>query len=187
MIVGVDFGARLSGTTVLCFDEGPGLQLVRVAKRQDADAYLERFVVTRAPSALYIDAPLSLPAAYCGRGQDFFYRACDRAVAAMSPMFLGGLTARAVSLKYRLAPTPVYEVYPRAAARALEEQGVEGYREASPTQYFRCLAAKLPRPALTEAESWHEVDAVLAWWSGWRHAHGEARCFGDPSEGLIWV
>ncbi len=187
MIVGIDFGARLSGTTALCFDEEHCLELVRVPRREDADAYLESFMARYAPEAVYIDAPLSLPGAYFGQGEDFFYRACDRALGAMSPLFLGGLTARAVRFKQRLAPTPVYEVYPRATAAVLEAQDIGAYRRGSPADYWSRLSAVLPWPVVVTPVSWHEVDAILAWWSGWRHTNGQAKSFGNPAEGVIWV
>jgi|DewCreStandDraft_5_1066085.scaffolds.fasta_scaffold20240_1 predicted nuclease with RNAse H fold len=187
MICGVDFGARLAGTTAICTDRGAILQLVRVPKNHDADEYLLAFCQKYLPSAVYLDAPLSLPDAYFGRGSDFFFRQCDRMLGAMSPMFLGGLTARAIQLRHRLAPTPVYEVYPRAAARCLADRGIDGYRTTSPSAYARALADVLPLPIASEVSSWHEVDALLAWWSGWRHTQGEAQCFGDPSEGIVWV
>lgn len=187
MIAGVDFGARFAGTTVVCFDEGQCLVLERVARGQDADAALRAFVARRRPHAVYVDAPLSLPSAYLHGGSDFFYRECDRMLAAMSPMFLGALTARAIQLKHTLAPAPVFEVYPRAAARLLEQQQVRGYREARPRAYLARLQRCLPLPFCGVVTSWHDIDAILAWWSGWRHRRGEACAFGDPSEGVIWV
>ncbi|GIW44953.1 MAG: hypothetical protein KatS3mg077_2235 [Candidatus Binatia bacterium] len=187
MIAGVDFGARFAGTTVVCFDLGDHLELLRVARGEDADARLFAFVAARGPRALYLDAPLSLPAAYGHSGSDFFYRACDRLLAAMSPMFLGALTARAIQLKHTLAPTPVFEVYPRAAARLLEQQHVQGYRKDRPSSYLAQLQRCLPLPVPGAVTSWHDIDAILAWWSGWRHTRGEACAFGHPSEGIIWV
>ncbi|MCX8071749.1 MAG: DUF429 domain-containing protein [Candidatus Binatia bacterium] len=186
MIAGVDFGARWAGTTVICFDVGSQLRFLRVPQKQDADEFLEAFLRKSQPQAVYIDAPLSLPAAYFERGTDFLYRCCDRDLSAMSPMFLGGLTARAMRLCRRIT-LPVYEVYPHAAARLLEEQGIAGYRSASPPEYLARCARVLPCTAAEPVTSWHEVDAALAWWSGWRHLRGEARAFGEPSEGLIWV
>lgn len=188
MICGIDFGARRSGTTALCYDRDGTLHIERVAKGRDADAHVEAFVRAHRPTALYIDAPLSLPAAYRGAGDDFFFRACDRALHAMSPMFLGGLVARAMRLCRCLAPVPVYEVYPRAAAQLLRQQyGVTGYRETRPQAYAAKLAGTRNLAVATTPTTWHEVDAWLAWWVGYRHMQGQARAYGDPTEGLVWV
>lgn len=187
MIAGIDFGARFSGGTAVCFDADTRLCVWRAKRGQDADVFLEDFMRRCKPAAVYIDAPLSLPAAYFDRGGDFFYRVCDRQLGAMSPMFLGGLTARAMSFKDRWSAVTVLEVYPRAAARALAVEGIGGYRESTPGDYVARLTAALPLPLKSRVTFWHEVDAVLAWWSGWRHTHGRATCFGDGEEGQIWV
>ncbi len=99
--IGIDFGAKTAGTTVICQQEGGFFRFHRCEKGDDADAWLDERVSMFAPSAIYIDAPLSLPGAYFGKGQDYFYRSADRLAGGMSPMFLGGLTARAIRLAER--------------------------------------------------------------------------------------
>lgn len=48
-----------------------------------------------------IDAPLSLPGVYFDKNKfhDYLYRKCDNACKAMSPMFVGAFTARAIQLQ----------------------------------------------------------------------------------------
>ena len=36
-------------------------------------------------------------------------------------------------------------------------------------------------------ENWHQVDAALAWLSGWRHLNNTAEIYGEEKEGLIYV
>ena len=96
--VGIDFGARSAGNTVVCVREKGLFRFHRSAKDSDGDAWLRSLIDELRPAAIYIDAPLSLPGVYTGRGHDHFFRAADRQAGGMSPMFLGGLTARAMAL-----------------------------------------------------------------------------------------
>lgn len=195
--LGIDFGARLSGKTVVASVVGDALRLDRVPAGEDADAFLERTVQALRPDAIYLDAPLSLPAVYrtaaawpagdagdAGADADWFLREADRALGAMSPLFLGGLTARAMRLaaRWRAAGIPVHETWPRGVVRTL---GLADYRAQGPDAAARFTAAlDLPLPAPAVAD-WHEADAVLAWWAGWRHRRGAASVFGREAEGLI--
>ena len=98
-IVGIDFGAQFSGNSVIAHLTNNEVQLIQVAKKQHTDSWLKAMLEEINPNAVYIDAPLSLPIAYHGQGQNFHYRQADIDTRAMSPMFLGGLTARAMNLK----------------------------------------------------------------------------------------
>ena len=121
MHFGIDYGSKLAGTTVICFDENEKLNFRQSEKKQDADAFLEKLISEKQPDSVFIDAPLSLPNAYFGKGEDYFYRKCDREVGGMSPMFLGGLTARAIKLKSKseTPECPFYEIYPAQLVRVL--------------------------------------------------------------------
>ena len=83
----------------------------------DADAFIHSEAIHLKPRMIFIDAPLSLPGIYwLGNGfRDHFFRQCDKEMNAMSPMFLGGLTARAMRLKAELKSTgcKIIETYPR--------------------------------------------------------------------------
>jgi uncharacterized protein len=183
--LGVDFGAKLAGTTAVCFEENGQLHLLQISKKQDADAWLRQFIAEQKPDAVFMDAPLSLPSVYKGFGSDYHYRACDRAVGAMSPMFLGGLTARAMQLRAAFPTVPFYEVYPAHHVR-LRFAHAMGYKTDLNT-FLEKLEAALPHPFVKQPQNWHQVDAVLAWLTGWRHGYNEASRFGDELEGLIWV
>lgn len=72
MHIGIDFGARTAGNTVVCERRGSLFRFHRCAKDEDGDTWLRACVDELRPKAIYIDAPLSLPDAYFGRGTDHF-------------------------------------------------------------------------------------------------------------------
>lgn len=184
--IGIDFGARHSGNTVFCRRERGLFVFERVAKGEDNDVWLERRVLELAPCAVYIDAPLSLPGAYFGRGSDHFYREADRLAGGMSPMFLGGLTARAIRLAehWRSAGIAVHEAYPAAFIRRSWEFLSIPAGKAIPRHTLRLMAGMclLPPP---DPKDRHEADAWLCWVIGHRHQHGEAQALGRTDEGVI--
>lgn len=192
--VGIDYGSKLAGTTVIAFQGASGvLELATSTARRDADRFLLDWCRQHRPRRLFIDAPLSLPGVYreLSGFDDYFYRRSDRALSAMSPMFLGGLTARAMQLRATLEGEgiAVYEVYPGGLASRLSLNRDE-YKQ-SKAHIPAILEALAPFfPTLPEAPAiptWHHVDALLAWLSGWRHEQGRHRQYGDPTEGLILV
>jgi predicted nuclease with RNAse H fold len=186
--IGIDFGARSAGTTVICHRERGLFRFSRCAKGDDTDAWLERTVRGMAPQAIYIDAPLSLPGAYFGKGNDHFFRRADRLAGGMSPMFLGGLTARAIRLAqgWRAQGIEVHEVYPAALVRHEWDYLRIPAAKAIPKHKLRLMAGlfTLPPP---EPKDRHEADAWLCWLSGYRHRQGNAVRLGDEHEGLILV
>lgn len=183
--LGIDFGAKLAGTTAVCFAMDDQLHLLQSAKKQDADAWLRHVIAEQQTSAVFMDAPLSLPSVYRGFGADYHYRACDRAVGAMSPMFLGGLMARAMQLRSAFAEIPFYEAYPAQLVRTIWPDCV--LYKCDLDLFCEKLAEMLPHPFAQQPENWHQVDATLAWLTGWRYAQGEAVSFGEAEEGVIWV
>lgn len=185
MHLGIDFGAKLAGTTTVCFANDGQLYQLQSNKKQDADAWLRHLVEEQKPSAIFMDAPLSLPSVYKSFGADYHYRVCDRAVGAMSPMFLGGLTARAMQLRARFPEIPFYEAYPAQHVR-LQFAGAMGYKT-DLAMFLEKLTERLPHPFAQQPNNWHQVDSVLAWLTGWRHGCEVAVAFGDADEGLIWV
>ena len=110
--VGIDFGAQQAGSTALCFRERGLFHFERRAKGEETDPWLEELVQRLRPAAIYMDAPLSLPGAYFSNGSVWFYRHADRLGRSMSPMFLGGLAARAMRLseRWRSQGIAVHEV-----------------------------------------------------------------------------
>jgi len=190
MHFGIDYGSKLAGTTVITLDIDGILQQVVSAKKENADQMILDAVEKYRPDQVYIDAPLSLPKAYYGIGEDFFYRAADKALKAMSPMFLGGLTARAMKLKVQMEKMDiaVFETYPGAVVRAipqLAEVYTKKDQKITPLLYSEILKLMADFEMATEPENLHQLDSVLAWYSGWRHLQGLAHQIGDPEEGVI--
>ncbi|MDQ7041492.1 MAG: DUF429 domain-containing protein [Rhodothermus sp.] len=193
-LCGLDFGARTAGTTVLAWNGRDGRLHLRACPRlTDADAWLAQLLLSQPPRLIAIDAPLSLPRAYCHPDSeetpDFFFRTADRLAGAMSPLFLGGLTARAITLAHHLQHrgSTVLETYPRLVVqRRLPENLQTRYRRDPPESFAHDLLPLLPHPCAEPPTSWHDVDALLAWWTAWRYTHHQAMSVGDPEEGLIW-
>ncbi|WP_448528497.1 hypothetical protein [Raineya sp.] len=192
MLVGLDFGAKLAGTTAIAWVENNHISVLQTQKKQDADIFLQKWIAKHTPQIIAIDAPLSLPKIYSDTEAepDFFYRKADKILKAMSPLFLGGLTARAMQLKFQIFQqyTPiVLEVYPAVLAQKWKlyelnyKQDLQAIKQVSER-----IQQELPF-ALPVLESWHQVDAVLAFCSAFRYQQGVAECFGNPQEGLIWI
>ena len=193
--LGVDFGARLSGTTAVAWQDGQQVRMAQSLAKQDVDVWLPALVTEQAPEMVFLDAPLSLPPAYRPElpGMDFMYRACDRELMAMSPMFLGGLTARAMQFAHKLAPQGItcVESYPAALARELFGGMPWKKKDKVEEEVLMAFAERLLKDTgLQVAESpksTHQVDALLAWYSGWRFQHDQHLCFGDQEEGFVIV
>ena len=104
----------------------------------------------------------------------------------MSPMFLGGLTARAMAFaaRWRKAGIAVHEAYPSALIRhAWEGLKIKPGAAIRPSQ-LRIMAGMVLMPPPEPADR-HEADAWLCWVIGHRHRSGQAQVFGVPDEGLI--
>lgn len=197
LLCGVDYGSKLAGTTALCFGEpGTGQTFFRKsAKNQDADQFLLGELQLHKPGLIFLDAPLSLPGVFRGLPgcHDYFYRQADKQLKAMSPMFLGGLTARAMQLQERLLQSglpPACETYPAAQARQLNLPE-EGYKNESASitsvvgkigQHYPSL--RIDQEAVT---SWHHVDALLALIAAMRFVKGTHESYGNPEEGVILI
>lgn len=192
--LGVDFGSKLAGTTAAAMVQQGELHVWQCEKGNDADQWLQELVRQLKPNVVYIDAPLTLPKVYGFAAQspaaDFFYRQADREVQAMSPMFLGGLTARAMRLRAQLANQGIamLETYPAEASRLLLPQ-LQGYKKdpAALPDYTAALQRILKYNLHALPRNWHQVDAILCWLSGHRHQQQQSILYGDPYEGRIIV
>lgn len=191
--MGIDYGSKLAGTTAACGWNDNTFFLSQTVKNQDADLWIRELVKNHHPKMLFLDAPLSLPGIYSKLPgyDDFFYRRADQEVKAMSPMFLGGLTARAMQLAQAF-PIPVIEVYPAARAKQLDLYSLR-YKKSNEglTACVAAVAKQLPTAiaaALLELEidNWHAFDAVLAWEIGYRQLAGQASVAGSADEGLLY-
>lgn len=189
MICGIDYGSKLAGTTVCAWQGGSGIELRQSAKKEDADAFLEALVAELQPNAIYFDAPLSLPGVYTNNGNDYFYRACDRALACMSPMFLGGLTARAMRLSHHWQQQGVvtYEAYPAALWREIGIKELMYKKETYNIPACHALLQQQFSLSLPAVSNWHQFDALLALCVGNRHQQQQGKIYGNPQEGLIYV
>lgn len=186
--IGIDFGAKLAGTTAITFLENNHLQTVQSEKKKDADKFCNSQVSSLHPDFIMIDAPLSLPLAYFGKGDDYFYREADRELKAMSPLFLGGLTARAMQLAaaWRKQNILVYECYPR-----MIEMRAFGLSSKNKIALEQTICTFLAQKGIgIAAQSFltaHALDSVLAWISGYRLAQEAVIKTGNPLEGEIYT
>ena len=191
MHFGIDYGSKLAGTTVVTYNLNGNLKQRSSEKRKDADMLILEAVKELGPTSIFIDAPLSLPLAYSNKGNDFFYREADRMLKAMSPMFLGGLTARAMKLKNQIEAEfgiAAYETYPAALIQTFSDLS-ELYNKKdvkSIPPFIEIFSQKIPDFSIEELpKSYHSVDSLLAWFSGYRHLEGKASCVGNKKEGII--
>jgi predicted nuclease with RNAse H fold len=190
MHFGIDYGSKLAGTTVITYNIGKTLVQLSSRKKEDADVMILQAAEKMEPSAIYIDAPLSLPNAYYGKGENYFYRKSDLELKAMSPMFLGGLTARAMQLKATLKGinTVIFETYPAALVRSIPELKEKYSRKdgAAIAKTLDQMEILMPDFQLIKRPiNMHQVDSVLAWYSGYRHQKGSSTEVGDRDEGVI--
>ncbi len=190
-IAGVDFGAKMAGTTAVTLLDGDQLVFMQSAKGKDADQWLVNIVTQYNISKVYIDAPLSLPGAYFGIGNDYNFRQSDIELNAMSPMFLGGLTARAIKLNATLSKLQVQctEVYPGGFIRQNHDLKMLYDKKKLTTilPLLDQLNGFLPHQLLEYPQNYHQLDSLICWFIGYKHITGSALSVGNPSEGLIWI
>jgi predicted nuclease with RNAse H fold len=192
-ITGIDYGNRFSGTTVICYNHLSQILFLNSSKNADADSFIFSEVAQIKPGLIFIDAPLTLPGIYwLGNGyRDYFYRECDKEMQAMSPMFLGGLTARAIKLKHQLTESgfDVFETYPRRMLDVLSLP-VDYYKQGKKDlDWILDVFMNETNISLNKKTiiSWHHLDALLAFLSGVRYLDGKSIQFGNAEEGLVYV
>jgi predicted nuclease with RNAse H fold len=193
LIAGIDYGAKLAGTTAICYgDSTDSLQVYLAEKKQDADQFLLDFFSNHQVKIIGIDAPLSLPSGVLDQNGDYFYRNCDKVLGAMSPMFIGGLTARAMKLKYEIETKygcEIREVYPKAVVNHVLDECIRiQYRknETSTIEDFNHLLKNTYNlKANPTPSNWHQIDAILAWYSAYRYSTSQHLSFGDKYGHII--
>jgi predicted nuclease with RNAse H fold len=192
-IIGIDYGNKFSGTTVICYNHFHQVFFMCSSKNADADSFILGEAEQIKPGLIFIDAPLTLPGIYwLGNGyHDYFYRECDKEMQAMSPMFLGGLTARAIKLKNQLMQSgfEVFETYPRKMLDILSLP-VDYYKQKRKDldPMLDMLMNKTNISLNKESiVSWHHLDALLAFLSGLRYLNGENLVYGKEEEGVVFV
>lgn len=194
LICGIDYGSKLAGTTVLAAGNLSSkiVSFHESKPRQDADAFLWKTIAYLQPGLVGIDAPLSLPGVYTGLSgcSDYFYRIADKSLQAMSPMFLGGLTARAMQLTSRLKQSgiTVLETYPSAQAQRMHLRD-SGYKKSVPAigEVLEKIRILFSEWQFTGCTTWHHVDALLALLAMYRFTQGIHERFGSEPEGLIVI
>lgn len=194
MWAGIDFGSKYAGTTAVCYGNHTNTKFVLgTTKKQDADEFIVSLLESLNPEIVCIDAPLSLPGIYTmgNRYSNYFYREADMATSAMSPMFLGGLTARAIQLKCKLEKIgiTVFEVYPAAFVKHHELTDSYNKKDKQLIRQFLAILQHRFNVKIDsfEATSWHHVDAIICWIISSRIKKGEAISFGHADEGMIYV
>lgn len=200
-IAGIDYGSKLAGTTVIAFmNECGKVEFATSIKNKDADQFILEWTTIHAPELIFLDAPLSLPGVYqhLPNYNDYFFRVADKAVHAMSPLFLGGLTARAMQLQANLEKmnVKIIEVYPGYLAKILalnnlfykkEKAHIPALLTQLSQSFDRSFAESLSLQVCSSLSTWHHFDALLALFSGMRYLHHQHLTFGEAAEGLILV
>lgn len=194
ILFGVDLGSRYAGTTVIAVYEPKKIYFLTCRKDEDADAFVESSASHFSPDYLFLDAPLSLPGLYTGlKGyEDYFFRKADIECGAMSPMFLGGLTARAIRLKDKLLlkGITVMETYPKLMAQELDLIPHGYKKDKSHLQTCKHKVVEVFNPSIelhcSDISSWHHLDALLALMSAMKFVSNVATILGKEEEGLIF-
>lgn len=195
VIFGIDYGSKLSGNTVIAILQEHQIFFLDVDAKVDADQFIRNAAEHFKPEIIFIDAPLSLPGVYRYPEQysDFHFRVADRETQAMSPMFLGGLAARAIELKRKLEDQKieVKETYPRLMAHRFKLKPL-GYKSNRASlkectqQLKNCMRESLSFKC-GDVKTWHHLDALLALLSAMSYSCGDYTTYGDPQEGLIFI
>jgi predicted nuclease with RNAse H fold len=192
-IAGIDYGSKLAGTTVIVWHSPQGIEILQSRKNEDADEMIANFIKTNtAISNIFIDAPLSLPTIYSNietlENPDFFYRQCDVEVGAMSPMFLGGLTARAMRLKFQFAKrVHFFETYPGFYARMLGLSNFGYKKELANIEICTHIVRNDVDVLMPQTQNWHQFDAAIAFIAAKRWLENKSIIFGNKQEAMIYI
>lgn len=195
VIFGIDYGSKLSGNTVIALFQDSQILFLEAEAKVDADQFIKNAVEHFKPSRIFLDAPLSLPGVYKGLEgfNNYHFRLADIETRAMSPMFLGGLAARAMELAAfcEASGSEVFETYPKMMARRfkLNDFGYKSSKSAIRECGLRlkeCIKEPI-RFNSADLKTWHHLDALLALMSAMSYSCGDFQTFGDPEEGQIYV
>jgi predicted nuclease with RNAse H fold len=195
VLFGIDFGSKLTGNTVIAIFQNPRIIFMDVDKGVDADQFILNAADHFKPSHVFIDAPLSLPGVYKNIDgcSNYHFRHADLDLKAMSPMFLGGLAARAMQVKDQLEQKGalVFETYPRILANRFDLPS-RGYKGSN--QGLKCCRSQIAERfngnielSACDITTWHHLDALMALMSAMNFDQGCADSFGREDEGLIFI
>ncbi len=195
VIFGIDYGSKFTGNTVIAILDHEQINFMQVDKNVDADQFIYNAAEHFKPELIFIDSPISLPGIYtkvegCS---NYHFRLADRELRAMSPMFLGGMVARAMELKDKLNALgcAVMETYPKVMALQLKLKAC-GYKGSSLAlkDCKKTLAKHLEenhQVDFDQVSTWHHFDALLALLSAIRHIKGHSDVYGKAEEGQIVI
>lgn len=192
---GIDFGSKYTGNIVIAILQGTDILFLDVDKNVDADQFILSANEHFKPEWIFIDAPLSLPGVYNNIDEldSYHFREADKECQAMSPMFLGGLLARAMELKKLLedSGTKVFETYPKIMAQrfSLSDCGYKTSKSALKDCAQTVVSKFNPKLSIDKKDikTWHHLDALLALMSAMANELDQCEKFGNPKEGLIFV
>ncbi|MFN4233298.1 MAG: hypothetical protein ACK4IK_00680 [Bacteroidia bacterium] len=191
-ILGIDLGNKKSGNTAMCYLFNNTLQFIQPKKGQDEVSEILKIIEQKHIQLIGIDAPLSLPGVYFNKVEfnDYQYRLCDKECKAMSPMFIGAFTARAIELKNLLESKgiSVIEVYPKKLSEIMDIQKYYPLKKVSnvPDKLIEEIKDTIPFN-IKNISNMHQFDALLCWLSTYRYIHQKHEVFGNKKEGLIIV
>ncbi len=165
-ILGIDYGSKTAGTTALAWIDKKGqVHFKQSDKNQNADTFILEHIAQLNTELIGLDAPLSIPKGLLdlNNDSDCFYRDADKKLGAMSPLFLGGLTARAIALKKVLMKQKiaVFETYPAAFIKYRKLSA--NYVKKEPTKitdFIEATRKEFPFE-IPETKSWHVIDACI--------------------------
>jgi len=107
-----------------------------------------------------------------------------------APMFLGGLTARAIKLQslWEKDGLQCFETYPGHTSKTLglSDLGYKKEKENLPVALQK-IAEKHTHLQWPEVNNWHAFDALLALLAALQYQAGAHSTVGDPEEGLIFL
>ena len=193
VIAGVDYGSKTSGFTCAAIIHDGAISVHQATKNKDADKWLKDLLEPLKPNVIGIDAPLSIPGALreIDGFTNYHYRKADLEAKAMSPMFLGGLTARAIELAHWLRQTTaskVIEVYPKLTAQELQLDSKRYKKDKVFLQEAKDALASDTGWNLdaVEVDNWHQYDALMALRTAELYINEKANVLGDKAEGLIY-
>ena len=186
-ILGIDYGGKTTGNCAIAYISGKEIHSFQIPKSQNPDKEIIAFVKQKGIELVFIDAPLSLPMVYQNPtlGSNYHYRQADIETKAMSPMYLGGFTARAMELKNSLKEIEVKETYPKQFLQLFD---LKYSGEAAMKTLHAALAYTPTKLKLREdIKSKHQFDAILSLFSALRYAHKCHTTYGHEMEGLIYI
>ncbi len=196
VIFGIDYGSKYTGNTVISIlQDEEDILFMQVDKNVDADEFILNAAKHFKPHLIFLDCPLSLPGIYtkivgCN---NYHFRQADKELTAMSPMFLGGMVARAMELKDKLTALncEVVETYPKVLAHQLKLK-IRGYKGSGLglTDCKKAISKQLKddyKINLNDIGTWHHFDALLALLSAIRYVQGKSVTYGINEEGVIVV